>query len=144
MLASPSNDKSILTVLSFNDQLMIQGTSASLLPVSHSRTSHSSQKKEVGNTILRAGHLPTSEIQIKLWPEDQEEFLSTYRFKVENSKKVERGWKISLVAHTKICCVPLISQSQVTLKRSFGKTLCSIIKHPFFPPQHDGWIKVFH
>lgn len=84
MLALPSNDKSLLTVLSFNDQLMLQGTSASLLSVSHS---HSSQKKEVGNTLLRAGHLPTSEIQIKLWPEDQEEFLSTYRFKVENSKK---------------------------------------------------------
>lgn len=121
MLALPSNDKSLLTVLSFSDQLMLQGTSASLLPVSCSGTSHSSQKKEVGNTLPRAGHLPTSEIQIKLWPEDQEEFLSTQRFKVENSEKRERGWRPSLVAHTKICCVPLISQSQVTLKQALTK-----------------------
>lgn len=131
MLALPSNDKSLLTALSFTDQLMHQGTSASLLPVSCSRTSHSSQKKEMGNTLLRAGHLPTSEIQIKLRPADQEEFLFTLRFKVENNEKNREKMEALLNGpHKKLlCALELLKTSNSGT--SFGRTLCSIIKYPF-------------
>lgn len=64
MLALPSHGKSLLTALSFSDQVMPQGMSVPLLPVSHTRTSHSSQGKEMGDILLGADCLPTSEIQM--------------------------------------------------------------------------------
>lgn len=62
MLALPSHGKGLLTALSFSDQVMFQRMSAPLLPVSHSRTFHSSQGKEMGHILLGAWCLPTIEI----------------------------------------------------------------------------------
>lgn len=63
MLALPSHGKGLLTALSFSDRVMPQGESAPLLSLSHAGTSHGSQGKEMGHTLLEAGCLPTSEIQ---------------------------------------------------------------------------------
>lgn len=144
VLTLPSHGKGLLTALSFSDQVMPQGMSPSVLPLSHAGTSHSSQGKEMGHILLGAGCLPTSEIQI-----DGTEgvFSHSQNLKLKVVKKHGEDWDspqwplCTAVAHTRAVICPWPPREEY-LWQGFGKTVHCILKLCFLPPQHDRWRKV--